>query len=41
MPRFVDSPPHNPKILLTMDNDPPVSHNGIRRAYVLDWLLRQ
>ena len=33
-------PDHNPKILLTMDNDPPVSHNGIRQTYVLDWLLR-
>lgn len=21
---------HNPKYLLTMDNDPPISHNGIR-----------
>lgn len=30
---------HNPKILLTMDNDPPVSYNGIRQKYVLNWLL--
>lgn len=30
---------HNPKYLLTMDNDPPVSYNGIRQVYVLDWLL--
>ena len=30
---------HNPKYLLTMDNDPPVSHNGIRQKYALDWLL--
>lgn len=30
---------HNPKYLLVMDNDPPVSHNGIRQKYVLDWLL--
>lgn len=30
---------HYPKYLLTMDNDPPVSHNGIRQKYVLDWLL--
>lgn len=30
---------HNPKILLTMDNDPPISHNGIRQKYALDWLL--
>lgn len=32
-------PDHNPKVLLTMDNDPPVSYNGIRQKYVLDWLL--
>ena len=30
---------HNAKTLLTMDNDPPISHNGIRQKYVLDWLL--
>ena len=30
---------HNLKYLLTMDNDPPASHNGIRQKYVLDWLL--
>ena len=30
---------HNTKILLTMDNDPPVSYNGIKQKYVLDWLL--
>lgn len=30
---------HNPKYLLTMDNDPPASYNGIRQMYVLDWLL--
>lgn len=30
---------HNPKYLLTMDNDPPISHNGIKQKYVLDWLL--
>lgn len=30
---------HNLKVLLTMDQDPPVSHNGIRQKYVLDWLL--
>lgn len=34
-------PDHNPKYLLTMDQDPPVSHNGIRQKYVLDWLLGQ
>lgn len=32
-------PDHNPKYLLTMDNDAPVSYNGIRQRYVLDWLL--
>lgn len=32
---------HNPKYLLTMDNDPPVSYNGIRKKYVLDWLLNE
>ena len=32
-------PDHNPKYLLTMDNDPPVSHNGIKQKFVLDWLL--
>ena len=32
---------HNPKYLLTMDNDPPVSHNGIKQKYVLDWLLEK
>ena len=31
---------HNPKYLLTMDNDPPASHNGIRQIFVLDWLLK-
>ncbi len=30
---------HNPKYLLTMDQDPPTSYNGIRQLYVLDWLL--
>ena len=30
---------HNPKFLLTMDNVPNVSHNGIRQYFVLDWLL--
>ncbi len=30
---------HNLKYLLTMDIDPPMSHNGIRQKYVLDWLL--
>ncbi|SDB26313.1 hypothetical protein SAMN02910317_01298 [Ruminococcaceae bacterium FB2012] len=30
---------HNTKILLTMDNDPPVSYNGIKQKYVLEWLI--
>lgn len=30
---------HNPKFLLTMDNDPVADHNGIKQLYVLDWLL--
>lgn len=30
---------HNPKYLLTMDNDPLTIHNGIRQIYVPDWLL--
>lgn len=30
---------HNAKYLLTMDNDPYASHNGIKQLYVLDWLL--
>lgn len=31
---------HNPKYLLTMDNDPFTSHNGIKQINVLDWLLK-
>jgi hypothetical protein len=31
---------HNPKYLLTMDEDPKASHNGIRQINALDWLLR-
>lgn len=30
---------HNPKFLLTMDNEPQISHNGIQQINVLDWLL--
>lgn len=30
---------HFQKYLLTMDNDPDVSHNGITQRYALDWLL--
>lgn len=29
-----------PKILLTMDNVPPTSYDGIKQKYVLDWLLQ-
>lgn len=32
---------HNPKFLLTLDDDPPCSHNGIRQIYALDWLLEK
>lgn len=32
---------HNPKYLLTMDNIPNVSHNGIKQLYALDWLLNK
>lgn len=31
---------HNPKYLLTLDYDPPASHNGIRQINALDWLLK-
>jgi len=31
---------HNPKVLLTLDDDPDASHNGIRQMYALDWLLK-
>jgi predicted AAA+ superfamily ATPase len=30
---------HNPKYLLTLDEDPPASYNGIQRLNALDWLL--
>lgn len=30
---------HNAKFLLTMDNEPQTSHNGIQQINVLDWLL--
>lgn len=30
---------HYPKYLLTLDPDPPVSHDGIKQLYALDWLL--
>lgn len=31
---------HNPKFLITMDNVPNTSHNGIKQIYALDWLLK-
>ena len=31
---------HNPKYLLTMDNTPFSSHNGIKQINALDWLLK-
>lgn len=31
---------HNQKFLLTLDNQLPVSHNGIKQLYVLHWLLQ-
>lgn len=30
-----------PKYLITMDNVPNISHNGIKQIYALDWLLYQ
>jgi predicted AAA+ superfamily ATPase len=30
---------HNPKFLLTLDEDPIASHNGIKQINALDWLL--
>ena len=30
---------HYPKFILTMDVDPEVDYNGIRKINVLDWLL--
>ena len=32
---------HNPKFLLTMDNDPVGDYNGIKKLYVIDWLLEK
>ena len=31
---------HFPKYLITMDNLPNVTHNGIKQLYALDWLLK-
>jgi predicted AAA+ superfamily ATPase len=30
---------HHQKFLLTLDDDPPVSHNGIRQLNAIDFLL--
>ena len=30
---------HNPKYLLTLDDDPPALPNGIRQINAIDWLL--
>lgn len=30
-----------PKYLITLDNDPLISHNGISQIYALDWLLSE
>lgn len=32
---------HNPKFLLTLDEDPVISHNGIKQINALDWLLTE
>ena len=32
---------HNPKYLLTLDDDPPANHNGIRQINALEWLLKK
>ena len=32
---------HNGKYLLTLDDDPPCSHNGIKHVNALDWLLKE
>ena len=32
---------HNPKYLLTMDDEPEISHNGIKQINVLEWLLNE
>jgi len=36
---LVAIPDHHPRTLLTLDNYPPNSHEGIQQQYVLDWLL--
>jgi predicted AAA+ superfamily ATPase len=34
-------PDHYPKNLITLDDDPPTDHNGIRQMSAIDFLLRQ
>lgn len=31
---------HNPKFLLTLDNDPPADYKGIKQLNAIDWLLK-
>lgn len=31
---------HNPKYLLTLDNDPPTDYKGIKQLNAIDWLLK-
>lgn len=31
---------HNPKYLLTLDDDPPTDYNGIKQINAIDWLLK-
>jgi predicted AAA+ superfamily ATPase len=30
---------HNAKYLITLDDDPLMTHDGIRQVYALDWLM--
>jgi predicted AAA+ superfamily ATPase len=30
---------HHPKLLLTLDEDPPATHQGVRQLNAVDWLL--
>jgi predicted AAA+ superfamily ATPase len=32
-------PDHHPKLLLTLDEDPPTTHSGVRQLNAIDWLL--
>ena len=35
------APGHDPRLLLTLDREPPQSYDGIRRISALDWLLAE